>query len=84
MAKGSGLKAKLKLSEELAEFMGADTASRMEITKELWKYIKKHGLQNEDDKRIIEPDDVLSEIIGSKPVHMMKLAGKISAHVSDE
>lgn len=84
MAKGAGLKAKLKLSETLADFMGSDTASRMEITKEIWKYIKKHGLQDEDDRRMIVPDDVLAEIIGSKPINMMKLAGKISAHVSDE
>jgi upstream activation factor subunit UAF30 len=78
MAKASGITKKLPLSNEMAEFMGKDTASRGEIVKEIWKYIKKEGL---NEGRIIHPDDVLEPILGSKSIDMFKMAGKISEHV---
>lgn len=81
MAKGQGLKQKLELSEEMADFMNTGTASRMDITKKIWAHIKKHGLQGEKDRRIIHPDDVLEPILGSKPISMLKIATKISDHV---
>ena len=78
--KGSALTKKLALSDELAEFMGKDTASRAEVTKAIWVYIKKHGLQDEDDKRTIIPDDELAQIIGKNPINMMKMTGVVSKH----
>lgn len=40
----SKITASLTLSPALAGFMGRDTASRGDVTKEIWKYIKKHDL----------------------------------------
>lgn len=84
MAKGSGLDKKYLLSDELAEFIGKDKASRKEITKAVWDHIKKHDLQDEEDRRTIIPDDELSPILGSKPFSMMKLAGKFTPHLFEE
>jgi chromatin remodeling complex protein RSC6 len=81
MAKGSGINQPLELSEEMAEFIGKDTSTRAQITKKIWDHIKKHDLQDPDDRRTIIPDETLEPILGSKPVHMLKLAGIISKHV---
>ena len=46
MTESKGLKKPVKLQEELASFLGAKELPRTEITKKLWDYIKKHGLQS--------------------------------------
>lgn len=81
MAKGSGFTKELEISSELAAIVGKGPMSRPQITKKLWAYIKKNGLQKENDKRIIVPDSKLAKVIGSKPINMMALAGKLSAHI---
>ena len=81
MAKGSALTKKLELDDALAEFMGKDTASRGEVTKAVWAHIKKHKLQEDpDDKRVVYPDEDLEPLIGSQPINMLKMTGKISKH----
>ena len=42
---GGGLTAPKKLSAELADIVGKKTASRAELMKLLWAYIKKNNLQ---------------------------------------
>lgn len=84
MAKGKGLNKPMALSEELADFMGKDVASRADITKKPWVYIKKHELQDPNDKRTVIPDDTLSSILGNRPISMFKIATKVSEHVSEE
>ena len=70
-----------KLSEELAAIVGCKSATRPEVVKKMWVYIKKHKLQDAKKKRIIKPDAKLAEVIGKKPVDMLKLAGLISKHI---
>ena len=41
---------------------GSDKLRRTEVVKQLWVYIKKHDLQSEDDKRVIECDDALTSL----------------------
>lgn len=81
MARGSGLNKPLELSEDLADFMGKSKATRAQITKKIWDHIKKHKLQDPDDKRTIIPDDTLEPILGARPIGMFKMPGKISEHV---
>lgn len=78
-AGGRGGRGAKKLKKEMAEFMGQKTASRGEITKKLWAYIKEHDLQNPDNRRQIVPDDTLKQFF-PKPIDMMKLAAIISAN----
>merc|ERR1712205_278193 len=43
---GKGIFAPKKLSDSLAAVCGAKTLPRTEVTKKVWVYIKKHGLNN--------------------------------------
>ena len=44
-------------SEELAEIVGSEPLPRSEVTKKIWAHIKKHKLQNPQNKREILADD---------------------------
>lgn len=91
MAKGGALTVKLPISDELADFLSdhakvrlnpsnEPTASRAEVTKKVWAYIKANNLQDENDGRIIHPDDALEPLLGSRPINMMKMTGVLSKH----
>ena len=69
------------LSAELAAVVGSKKLTRPQIVKQLWVYIKKHKLQDAKKRRIINPDGKLSEVIGKKPVDMLKLAGHLNKHI---
>lgn len=73
----------LDLSAELAAVVGKGPMPRTEVTKKLWAYIKKHKLQDEDNKRNIKPDEKLAKVFGSKrTVDMFKMVKLVSKHVS--
>jgi DNA topoisomerase I len=80
--KGGGAQGSKKASSELEAVIGAKEATRGEVMKGLWAYIKKHKLQDPDNGRIIIPDDKLAAVFGSKePVDMFKLAGLVGKHL---
>lgn len=81
MAAPKGLKKPNEISGALAVVIGAkkNKASRIDCIRGLWKYIKKHEL---NDGRKITPDAKLAEVFGSKkPIDIMKLAGMISKNI---
>jgi chromatin remodeling complex protein RSC6 len=62
----SGFAKPTKLSDELCSFLGVPAGSqlaRTEVTRVLNEYIKKHNLQDTNDKRTIVPDEKLSSIL---------------------
>lgn len=64
--KPSGFALKSKISIKLAAFMGVEpdvACARTDVTKFLIKYIKDNNLQNEKDRRIIEPNDMLQNLL---------------------
>ena len=67
-------------SEKLAEVVGSKPIPRTEVTKKLWAYIKKNGLQDKKNRRMINADEALKPIFGSKAqvsmFDMTKLVGK--------
>jgi chromatin remodeling complex protein RSC6 len=67
-------------SSALAEIVGAKPLPRTEVTKKLWLYIKKNGLQDQKNKRMIKADDALKTVFGGKATvnmfEMTKLVGK--------
>jgi upstream activation factor subunit UAF30 len=67
-------------SPALAEVIGAKPVPRTEVTKKLWAYIKKNGLQDPKNKRMIKADDALKPVFGGKATvnmfEMTKLVGK--------
>jgi upstream activation factor subunit UAF30 len=65
----------------LAAVIGATPVPRTEIVKQLWVYIKKHGLQDAKNKRMINADAKLGVLFGgAKQVSMFQLAGLIGKH----
>ena len=64
----------------LAEVIGAKPVPRTEVTKKLWAYIKKNGLQDAKNRRMINADPALKAVFGGKAsvnmFEMTKLVGK--------
>ena len=69
-------------SEALAEIVGAKPLPRTEVTKKLWAYIKKNGLQDKKDKRCINADDKLKPIFKKAQVTMFEMTKLVSKHLS--
>lgn len=72
------------VSPELAEIVGKGPMARTEVTKKLWDYIKKHKLQDPNNKRNIKPDAKLAKVFGSSAtIDMFKMTSKVSKHLSE-
>jgi chromatin remodeling complex protein RSC6 len=69
------------LSPELAEIVGEKKSTRPQVVKKLWVYIKAKKLQDSKNRRLINPDKKLAEVLGSRPIDMLKMAGAISKHL---
>ena len=67
----------------LAEVVGSKPLPRTEMTKKLWAYIKKNGLQDKKNPRMINADDKLKAVFGGKSqVSMFDMTKLVSKHVS--
>ena len=53
-------------SRDLAPVIGDKPMPRTEVTKKLWAYIKKNGLQDPRNKRNINADEKLKPVFGGK------------------
>jgi chromatin remodeling complex protein RSC6 len=72
----------LTLSAPLAEVVGDKPLPRTEIVKKIWVYIKKNGLQDKKNRRMINADAKLKVIFGGKSqISMFELAKVLSKHV---
>lgn len=68
--------------EALAEIVGSKPLPRTELTKKVWAYIKKNGLQDKKVKTNINADDKLKPIFGKKAsVSMFEMTKLISQHL---
>jgi len=66
----------------LAEVVGSKPLPRTELTKKIWVYIKKNGLQDKKVKTQINADDALKAVFGGKAkVTMFEMTKLISKHV---
>lgn len=74
--------APLTPSSSLAEVVGSKPLPRTEIIKKIWDYIKKNGLQDNKNRRMINADAKLKTVFGGKgQVSMFELAKVVSKHV---
>ena len=67
--KPSGFAKSSKISESLCNFMNKPVGTEMartEVTKFIIGYIKDKGLQQEDNKKCIKPDESLRNLLGVK------------------
>lgn len=66
----------------LAAVVGAKPLPRTELTKKLWAYIKRNGLQDKKKKTNINADDKLKTVFGGKKtVTMFEMTKLVSRHV---
>ena len=66
----------------LSEVVGSKAIPRTEVTKKLWAYIKKNGLQDKKNKRMINSDDTLKAVFGGKKTdNMFEMTKLVSKHV---
>lgn len=73
----------MKLSDDLEAVVGKGPMPRSEVVKGLWAYIKKHGLQDEKNKRNINADDKLKKVFdGKSQVSMFEMTKLVSKHLS--
>ena len=67
-------------SPQLSEVIGSKPVPRTEVTKKLWAYIKKNGLQDPKNRRMIRADAALKPVFAGKAqvnmFEMTKLVGK--------
>ncbi len=67
--KPSGFARPTKISSELCGFMGKENGSevaRTEVTQFIIKYISEKNLQNPTNRKIIQPDELLTKLLGVK------------------
>jgi chromatin remodeling complex protein RSC6 len=68
---------------KLAAVVGSAPLPRTELTKKLWAYIKKNGLQDKKVRTQINADDALKAVFGGKAkVSMFEMTKLVSGHVS--
>ena len=79
---GKGLAAEVQPSSELAAIVGSTPMPRSEVTKKVWDYIKANGLQDQQNKRMINADDKLRVIFGGKDqVSMFEMTALVNKHL---
>jgi chromatin remodeling complex protein RSC6 len=66
----------------LGAVVGEKPMPRTEITKRLWSYIKKNGLQDQKNRRNINADAKLKPVFGGKAtVSMFEMTKLVNKHV---
>jgi len=72
----------MMLSADLGAVVGGDPKPRTEVTKKLWAYIKRNGLQDKVNRRMINADDKLARVFGGKKkVSMFEMTKLVSKHM---
>jgi upstream activation factor subunit UAF30 len=70
-------------STALAAVVGSSALPRTEVTKKLWAYIKRNGLQDSKNRRAINADDKLRPVFGGKSqVSMFDMTKMVNKHLS--
>ena len=81
-AKNAAFMKPMTPSAQLGAIIGANPLPRTEVTKKIWAYIKKNGLQDAKNRRQINADDKLLPVFGGKKsVSMFDMTKLISKHL---
>jgi upstream activation factor subunit UAF30 len=68
-------------SGDLANVVGSSPMPRTEVTKKLWQYIKRKGLQDAKNRRMINADENLRPIFGRAQVSMFEMTRLVNKHL---
>ena len=67
----------------LGAVVGNNAIPRTEVTKKIWAYIKRNGLQDAKNRRAINADDKLRPVFGGKSqVTMFDMTKLVNRHLS--
>ena len=66
----------------LQPIVGSTPIPRTEVTKRLWDYIRKNGLQDQTNRRQINADDALKAVFGGRgSVSMFEMTKLVGNHL---
>ena len=69
-------------SATLGAVIGTNAMPRTEVTKKIWGYIKRNGLQDKKNRRMINADDKLKAVFSGKgQVSMFEMTKLVSKHL---
>jgi upstream activation factor subunit UAF30 len=69
-------------SATLGAVIGDKPMPRTQVTKKVWEYIKKHGLQDKTNRRMINADEALQAVFGGKKqVNMFEMTKLVNKHL---
>lgn len=68
-------------SAALASIVGSNPLPRTEVTKKVWDYIKKNKLQDAINRRMINADEKMKQILGKAQVSMFEMTKLINKHL---
>ena len=72
----------MQLDAALSAVVGSTPIPRTEVTKKLWQYIKRNGLQDAKERRMINADDKLRAVFnGKSKVSMFEMTKLVSKHM---
>lgn len=69
------------LSLQLEAVVGGSRMSRPQVVKQMWVYIKEHGLQDPNDKRKVKCDDKLKALFKKLVVGMFEMNKLLGDHL---
>jgi hypothetical protein len=77
--------APLHADSALSKVVGSRAMSRQEITRKVWAYIKRKGLQDKQNRRMVNADEALRRIFGGKSqVSMVELPQLVDKHLKSK
>jgi chromatin remodeling complex protein RSC6 len=66
----------------LGAVIGSKAMPRTEVTKKIWAYIKRKGLQDKKNRRMIHADAALKPVFGGKSmVNMFEMTKLVNRHL---
>jgi upstream activation factor subunit UAF30 len=77
----AGLSKPVQPSKELGAIVGEKAMPRTEVISKVWEYIRKHELQNPENKREIIADAELKKVFGKDKATMFEMNKLLSAHL---
>ena len=77
-----GLGKPVQPDDKLAAVVGKEALPRTELTKKVWEYIRKHKLQDDKNRQMINADDKLKTVFdGKAQVSMFEMNKLVSGHL---
>jgi upstream activation factor subunit UAF30 len=80
----SGFMKPMQPDQALSAVIGSQPVPRTEVTKKIWEYVRKHNLQDPNDKRTIRADDKLKPVFdGRSSVSMFEMTKLVNGHLKE-